>query len=172
MRRRLLTALQTHYSISIDWKGSDFCGHHLAWNYPERFVNITMPNYIPNLLDKLQYSPKRPQYSPYPMAPFTPARLGDSQYAPEPDLSPPLNPKDTTLVQSIVGLLLYHARAIDCTILPALNTLGTQQVAPTSNTLKLCHRLLNYVATYPNVIIRFHASDMILYESTQMLLIL
>ena len=43
-----------------------------------------------------------------------------------------------------------------------LNKLATQQSKPTEKTLSLCHRLLNYAAIYPNVLLRFHASNMIL----------
>ena len=40
----------------------------------------------------------------------------------------PTLPKDKTrIVQSVVGSLLYYARAIDCTMLPALNELSKSQ---------------------------------------------
>ena len=156
----LLNALQTEYIISIDWKGSHFCGLQLTWDYPNKHVDISMPNYISNLLKKLNYDPKLPQYSPHPVAPFTIPTIGQRQYAITPDTSPHLNKEDTTKVQSIIGSLLYYARGIDPTILPALNTLATTQAKPTNTTLKHCHRLLDYVATYPNVAIRYYASDM------------
>ena len=80
----------------------------------------------------------------------------------QPDTSPALNPKDTTKVQSIVGSLLYYGRALDASVLPALNTISTQQNAPTKKVMEKCERLLDYVATYSNPILRFHASDMVL----------
>ena len=49
--------------------------------------------------------------------------------------------------------LLYYARVIDSTLLPALNTLLYQQSQPTKNTKKLAIQLLDYVATYPDAII-------------------
>ena len=58
---------------------------------------------------------------------------------------------------------MYYARAIDCTILPALNTSATQQAAPTENTLHICHRLLNYAATYPSVHLHYYANNMTLH---------
>ena len=158
----LLNSLRNNYKLSIDWTGSQFCGLHLHWNYPLKHVDISMPSYIPNLLHKLNYNPNIPQYSPFPALPFTPSQPGQRQYAPPPDTSPPLGPKLTTRVQSIIGSLLYYARAVDCTLLPALNTLSTQQASPTEQTLRLCHRLLDYAATYPNVKLRFHSNDMVL----------
>ena len=65
-------------------------------------------------------------------------------------------------MQSIIGSLLYYARALDYTILPALNTISSQQASPTDTTLHHCHTLLDYVASHPNTILRFYASDMIL----------
>ena len=79
------------------------------------------------------------------------------------DTTKPLEGKDITMVQSIVGALLYYARAIDNTILTALNDISSMQASPTENTRNKCRRLLDYVATYPNVSLRYHASDMQLH---------
>ena len=48
------------------------------------------------------------------------------------------------------------------TILLALNVIAGAQAAPTKNTLKRVHQLLSYMATNPNAIVRYRASDMIL----------
>ena len=65
-------------------------------------------------------------------------------------------------MQSVIGSLLYYGRAIDATILPALNQLGQQQATPTLQTKKALNQLLDYVYTYPNGKVRFYASDMCL----------
>ena len=158
--QHLLSALQDEYVTSVDWQGTHFCGLHLNWHYNQQYVDISMPNYVSNLLKKYNHSPTIPQYSPYPVAPFTIPKPGQRQYAVTPDLSPLLNAPNTTKVQSIVGSLLYYARAIDATLLPALNTIAASQAKPTETTLANCKRLLNYVATYPNVKVRFYASNM------------
>ena len=62
-------------------------------------------------------------------------------------------------MQSITGSLLYYARAIDGTLLPALNDIASQQAQPTEYTMVKCKRLLDYVSTYPNATIRYHASN-------------
>ena len=87
---------------------------------------------------------------------------GQRQYAPSPDTTALLTDDKITRVQSIVGSLLYYGRAIDNTILPALNAIAAEQAFPTETTMKKCNRLLDYVATYPDVFIRYYASDMIL----------
>ena len=84
------------------------------------------------------------------------------QYRTSPEISQLLTFKETTQVQSVLGTFLYYARAIDGTILTAINDIGTQQAKPTKNTQVKIERFLNYAATYPHVKLRFHASDMIL----------
>ena len=154
----LINALNEEYVTSVDFTGSHFCGLKIDWNYPHNHVDISMPNYIQQLLKKLNYTPNTPQYSPFPTAPFTIARQGQRQYAHQPDDSPLLSIQDTTKVQSIVGSLLYYARAVDCAMLTALNTIAATQSAPTETTLKHCFRLLDYAATYPSTKVRFYAS--------------
>ena len=52
---------------------------------------------------------------------------------------------------------------MDCTILPALNTLAEQQSSPTKNTEASITRFLDYAATNMSEIIQYKASDMILH---------
>ena len=81
----------------------------------------------------------------------------------EKDTSDPLDSIVIRNVQSIVGSLLQYVRAIDSTILPALNNICSQQSKARKDTLQRCNMLLDYVATYQNVKTRFHACDMQLY---------
>ena len=67
------------------------------------------------------------------------------------------------IVQSVIGSLLYYTRAVDPTFLPTLNQLSTEQANPTTKNLKKIQKLLDFAATYPNAILRFHASDMVLH---------
>ena len=48
-------------------------------------------------------------------------------------------------------------------MLPALNKIASSQSKPTLNTHSKCQHLMDYAATYPNVFIRYHASDMVLH---------
>ena len=157
----LFTVLANHYQYTVDWEGTNFCGYTLDWHYDDGFVDLSMPNYIPSLLKKLHYSPEKIQHSPHE---FLPLNYGTKtrQLATQLDTSPLLNPKETTYVQSIIGSLLYHARALDGSLLPALNSISAQQNKPTQKVKEKCTRLLDYVATYPHPILRFYASDMIL----------
>ena len=72
--------------------------------------------------------------------------------------SPPI-PED----QKVIGTFLYYARAVDCNVLPALNTLAEQQSSSTKNTEAAITHFLDYEATNPSAIIQYKASDMILH---------
>ena len=125
-----------------------------------------MPKYVPAALLKFQHKqPSRPSHAPHKWT--RPAYGKQTQYAPQPD---DLEILQTTIeirrIQAIVGTFLYYARAIDCTMLPALNQISTKQSKPTQQTNEDADMLLDFAATYPNAKIRFHASDMILHVDT------
>ena len=158
----LLTALRNHYTISTDWTGAHYCGLTLDWHYDKRYVDVSMPNYIPNVLHKLQHPPpNKPQHAPHPWT--KPVFGAQVQFAPKDDTSPPLSTKDATFIQSVTGSLLYYARAVDPTILPALNEIATKQSKPTTTTMSKTKHLLDYIATHPLAILRYYASDMTLH---------
>jgi hypothetical protein len=119
-----------------------------------------MPNYVSKALAKFQHTkPKLAQHGPHQWS--KPLYGQKSQYA-NSDESPPLNTKNTQRVQSVSGTFLYYAQALDPTILPTLNEISNKQAKPTIFTGKACDLLLDYLATYPNAIIRYYARDMIL----------
>ena len=142
--------------------GNNYCGLTIKWNYDEGHVDISMPGYIDNLLRKFPLpSLKQPQYAPYK---WTTPKFGmKRQYAKEIKNSPLLSASDKRTVQQIVGSLLYYSRAVDPTMLVALNDIASQQATPTNDTLQQCSMLLDYARTYKNATLRFRRSDMILH---------
>ena len=49
----------------MDYEGIHYCGFAIEWNYEKGYVDISMPKYIPALLQKLQHpKPANPQYAP------------------------------------------------------------------------------------------------------------
>jgi hypothetical protein len=148
----LFSALQDRYSLTKDWSGTSYLGFTLDWHYDAGYVDASMPTYVPKALLKFRHAPhlwSKPAYGQ------------KIQYANE-DQSPPLDKKATTRVQAVSGTFLYYGRALDSTILPALNKISNNQSKPTILTGKACDMLLDYLATHPNAIIRYYASDMIL----------
>ena len=142
--------------------GENYCGLTIKWNYRDRYVDISMPKYVPTALQKFQ--PKQqisPQHAPHR---WTPPNYGQRiQYAKSPDTEPVLNKTETTYIQSVTGDFLYYARAVDPTMLPALNDIAASQAHPTKDTLSKVHMLKDAAATHPDATIRVHASAMILH---------
>ncbi len=160
----LKTALKEHYTITMDWDGSLFCGINIDWNYPAGTVDLNMPKYIPKALLKFQHpTPNSTQHQPYKNAPI---QYGASIQRVEVDESAPLSPDAIERVQDIVGTLLYYGRAIDQTLLTALSSIAAQQANGTTAVTKACQQLLDYVATHPNAGIRYKACNMILAVHT------
>ena len=62
----------------------------------------------------------------------------------------------------MVGSFLYYTRAVDMTILSALNAIAGKEANPTERTMEYVRQLLDYMHTNPNAIIHFWRSDMVL----------
>jgi hypothetical protein len=92
-----------------------------------------------------------------------PKRFGSEAQAPlPPNDTPKLDTKGIKRVQYIVGSILYHARAIDMTVLMALSSIAIEQTKATEKTMDRCIQLLDYLPTNQMAKIRFYASKMIL----------
>jgi hypothetical protein len=121
-----------------------------------------MPNYVATALHKFQHPPtSRRQHAPHKWTrPVYGARV---QYAPEPDGQALLPAADIKGFQQVVGTLLYCARAVDSTMLVALNAISASQSKATENTAAAIVHLLDYTATHPDAILRYTRSAMVLH---------
>jgi hypothetical protein len=138
----LIHTLQLKYTITVDWTGDLYVGLTLQWDYHRRFLDISMPGYVERALARFQHPvPDRPQHSPFQWT--KPIYGSKSQLSPDPDTSAPLLPDQIKRLQQILGVFLYYARAVDSTMLVL--------------------QFLDYAATHPDAIVRFHASPMILH---------
>ena len=63
----------------------------------------------------------------------------------------------------IAGSILYYARTVDPTVLMPLNYIATKNTKATENMQAAADQILDYLATYPEKTILYHASDMILH---------
>ena len=123
-----------------------------------------MPGYIEKTLHKYQHpKPSKPEYSPHQ---HTAPVYGARQQFAQTDDTPFLDTKTTKRIQGIIGSLLYYARAIDNTMLTAINEISAVQSQPTEKTLLAVTKLLDYASTYPDTTVRFFASDMTLYAES------
>ena len=83
------------------------------------------------------------------------------QYAKDIDTSTKLGPVDTKFIQQVTGPFLYYARAVDAKMLMALITIASNQAAPTATTMAKRLKFLDYVATHPDAILTYSASNMV-----------
>ena len=104
--------------------------------------------------------PTKQQHCPYTPAP---KQYGAEAQALLPvDISPKLSDEEIKEIQRIAGSILYHAQAVNITVLMALSSIASKQTRGTMNTMAKAKQLLNYFATHPDATIQFRASDMIL----------
>ena len=88
-------------------------------------VTLAMPTYIPELLHKYQHrAPQRSQHAPHAVQP---CQFGSMQQPTPADTSPELKNADKKQIMQIIGSFLYYARAIDSTLLVALNSISKHQ---------------------------------------------
>jgi hypothetical protein len=157
----LIAAIEENYQYSTDWEGTLYCGVTLKWDYKQRTVDLSMPGYVTALLNKYQHpAPTRPQHAPHA---WTKPNYGTKiQMTDNTDESPMLPPEQVKRIQQVTGTLLYYARAVDATMLPALGTIAAQQSKANTTTANAVRQLLDYAHTHPDATIRYRASDMIL----------
>ncbi len=156
----LKTALKEHYTVTMDWDGSLFCGINTNWNYPAGTVDLNMPKYILKALLKFQHpTHDSPQHQPYKNDPI---QYSACVQRVDVNTSAPLSPDAIKRVQDIIGTLLYYGWAINPTLLTALSSIPAQQANGTTAMTEARQQLLDYIATHPNAGIRYKACDMIL----------
>ena len=158
--QHLIQALKETYQITIDWEGSVFCGMHLKWDYDKRTVEVNMPGYVKKHLDELKHPiPNRPQHAP---SKYVQPEYGTKiQLAKERQHT--LTPEQQKQIQKVCGMFLYYARAVDPTMLHALNELAVEVNQGDDATIKAMTHFLDYCYTHPDATIRYKASDMILW---------
>ena len=121
-----------------------------------------MPNYIRSSLRKLQHPPpEESQYAPHQWN--EPTQRKKNQYADHLDGPPPLNTKQTMLVQKMIGTLLYYGLTMNSTILVDLGDIYSHKETATERTIEDFVWLLKYDATYPDYTNQWKYSDIILW---------
>jgi hypothetical protein len=157
----LRIALLKSYELTTDWAAKVYSGMTLKWDYKNRTYDISIPGYVSNVLRKFQHdAPNHPQHTPSRY--ITPVYGSKTQYATK-DETPLLTAKQCLTIQKVTGSVLYYARAVDPTVLMPLNDIATEQTKATEKTQAATNQLIDYFATHPDAIIRYHASDMILH---------
>ena len=157
----LQETIGAHYKFKVDLTAHQYVGINLKWNYNKRTVRLSMDGYVRQALMELEHeAPNAPHHSP---SRYTLPKYGSRvQYA-KVDESAVLTKDKVTFVQRAIGKLLYYARAVDPTMLHAINDISLSAAKGTEATLDATMYLLNYAHTHPNAEIIYRASDMILH---------
>ena len=95
------------YVIAMDWKGEQYLGMNLNWDYDKREVHISMLGYIAEVLIRFHHTaPKMPQDQLYP---HIKAKYGAKvQYAEDQDASPLFGRDGKNFAKEVVGTFLYY----------------------------------------------------------------
>ena len=51
----LISLVQANYEYIVNWAGKTFCGLIMNWQYNKGYVDISMPKYIPQILERFKH---------------------------------------------------------------------------------------------------------------------
>jgi len=76
--KHLLNILKLFYNVEVNMSGGLYCGITLDWHYKDKYVDISMPNYVWKQLIKYKWDkPKRAQHCPFEPNPVHYGRKSD-----------------------------------------------------------------------------------------------
>ena len=122
-------------------------------------MDLSMPGYVTNALTRFNKLNVKVANSPIVYTPPVYGAKSETLPADGPPAAP-LDKDETKLVQEIIGVFLYYARAVDPTILTAVNKLGPRQATADRSIFKDTDRLFQYASRWRNATMRIRASDM------------
>lgn len=157
---RLIHTLNLLYDIKVDWSGSTYIGFTIFFDATANSVAFTMPGYIAKVLQLFAPHLTAGAASP---AIYLPPSYGSTDQTVKLDTSAPLTASEIKTLQEKVGCILYYARGVDATLLPAVNHIASMQSNPTTTVRDAMDCLLRYCARYPNNALVFTACDMRLF---------
>ena len=116
---------------------------------------MSIPGYVKKAMQRFQRLGLKGADSPIIYVP--PNYSKHQQEAPLDEPSTPLTPAEIKELQEIVGVFLFYARAVDPTMLTAINKIASRQAKPTSLIKKEVERFLQYANKWPDATMRIHA---------------
>ncbi len=136
----LKSVIEQDYTVMADWTGNQYIGINLDWDYKQRRVHLSMPNYVKKALKLFQHEVQKEQHSPHPC---TPIIYGAKvQYAKQAVKSPTVDTKTKKFIHQVCGKFLFLGRAVDSTLLCTISAIALQSANPTEKTLELTHHHL------------------------------
>ena len=109
-----------------------------------------MPRYTKQATIKFHHEFNKTTNSP---SPFMPPVYGQKIQMATIDKTNPMTKQQTKILQQVCGTFLYYARAIDCTMLHALNDLATRVKDGKQKTVAALNHFLDYCAMHPEAVV-------------------
>lgn len=147
---------QKYKKFKVDWDAKQYIGINLKWDHTNHPVVLSMEGYVKQALKELEHPHPR-QHHKGPSKAVQKVYGQKIQYAAS-DGSPPMSPAEIKYKQRAVGKFLFYARAIDNTMLHALNDIATSK--DTKATYEAMVHFLNYASCNPNASIIYRVSNM------------
>jgi hypothetical protein len=155
----LLNSLRELYKITTDFSPTlKYVGITLRRNRRKRYIDMSIPGYVKKAMQRFQRTHLKGADSPIIYVP--PNYSKHQQEAPLEEPSIPLTAAETLELQAIVGVFLFYSRAVDPTMLTAINKIASRQSKPTSLIKKEVERFLQYANKWPDATMRIRASNM------------
>ena len=154
----LVAAVRDKYPFKVDWEAKQYVGIHLKWDYTKRELRTSMDGYVEQALKEFKHVTPKQHYK-------GPSRIDHPTYGQKVqyvkiDNSPKLPPALIKYIQQVTGKFLYYVRAIDNTMIHAINDIAYGDNL--WSTYEAAIYFLNYAACNPNAEVIYRASDMIL----------
>jgi hypothetical protein len=158
-RDHFLDTLRELYKIKHDLDAKKYIGITITQDKVKQVIELSVPGYVAAACRRFGITLQaRRTDAP---APFTAPRYYDKrQQMTTVDDTKPLGPSETKFIQEVVGVFGWYARVVDCTMLCAVNKLGSKQARPTEAVLRDAIQLLHYAATWPDATIVIRPSGM------------
>jgi len=156
----LIKILEEIYTVTTDFSNTlKYVGLTITYDKTNKIIYLSMPDYVNKALARFKSTNIKGANSPIVYNP--PIYGQQTQVASNNDQNEtPLSPAEVLRLQEIVGVFLYYARAVDPTMLPAINKIGSRQAKATTAILPDVDRFLNYAKRYPNAVLKIQPSDM------------
>jgi len=155
----LLSALRELYIITTDFSDRQkYVGITLYHNKQKHYIDMSIPGYVKKAIQRF----KRPNLigADSPII-YIPPKYGKFQQEVHPEASSvPLTDAELKEMQEIVGVFLFYSRAVDPTMLTAINKIASRQSKPTSLIKQEIERFLQYANKWPDATMRIRASNM------------
>ena len=157
----LMAALRELYIMTEDRGAKQkYVGITIEHDRRNNIMYLTMPGYVKKAIIRFGKAKRSGAKSPLIYTP--PPRGPEQQMVPDVPRAALqyVDAKTKTFIQEVTGVFLFYSRAVDPTMLTAVNRISSEQAKPTQATLAAVDRLLSYAERYPNATIVIRASNM------------